>query len=106
LKVDAVRFNELMEEQKERARGARSADSPIHAVSFESGLKSAFTGYTALESQSEILEVIPGQTLGSPESDFIVLRETPFYAESGGQVSDSGTIEIPGLGKRSRYVPS
>ncbi|MFO0983923.1 MAG: alanine--tRNA ligase [Planctomycetota bacterium] len=64
---------------------------------------SRFTGYDALDSDSEILGIIQGEELAfdvaagaDPDEErprvHIVLRETPFYAESGGQVGDRGEI--------------
>ena len=84
--VDTDRFDVLMKDQKKRARGEdkfASIDSSIF-----SGVKSEFVGYDNNHTISGIQTV-------NPYKDFLelVLDVTPFYTESGGQVSDEGLIE-------------
>mgnify|MGYP000029443873 CR=1 FL=1 len=97
LKVDSGRFAQLMEEQRDRARkGGKkgTADTRMKFVKELSGdLESRFVGYETLEKETEIIGVVDDQ---------VVLRETPFYSESGGQVSDTG--EIVGGGKSFRVI--
>ncbi|MGA9116891.1 MAG: alanine--tRNA ligase [Bacteroidota bacterium] len=90
LRVDTDRVAALMEEQRSRAREARSHPSlPGAAVRrgepFPEGAEalSSFVGYTQLEVQTEIL---------APAPDCALLRANPFYAEAGGQVSDTGVL--------------
>ena len=91
LKVDMAGFDEAMEEQRQRARGAAKFDANLAAeqnwivVSPESDSK--FIGYETLEIPVRI-------TRYSEHGDDILvcLKETPFYAEAGGQVGDVGTI--------------
>ncbi|MEJ5351829.1 MAG: alanine--tRNA ligase [Melioribacteraceae bacterium] len=95
--IDENRFNQLMEEQKERAR--KSTKEKLTAANiiinttddFEvlSNNPTEFTGYDELKSEAEII--------GFKNEDgksFIILNKSPFYVESGGQVNDTGSIII------------
>ncbi len=102
LGVDEDGFRALMDEQKERARSARSAlgDFAWSADSFDfldKDRKTEFCGYTENECEAEIVALIdpvanaPIDTASEGEV-IVVLDRTPFYAESGGQVGDTGYI--------------
>jgi len=82
--VDTEVFNRKMEEQKERSRQAAKFHS-FDIVSSPSDLKTIFTGYDEFESTGEILHI---------EDNRIITSHSPFYVESGGQVSDTGVIVI------------
>jgi alanyl-tRNA synthetase len=95
LSVDDAGFRELMEEQRERARmgTARahgSADEHERVLRFAraTGFQSRFVGYETTEAHSTIgaLEHADGTLLAK-------FPESPFYAEGGGQVADSGVVE-------------
>lgn len=88
VKVDVGEFDKSMSEQKERSRGAR-ADKNItyESLNITAG-ETAFKGYESLELQAKLEQIIP---LDKGEFQ-LLFNETPFYAESGGQVSDSGEI--------------
>jgi alanyl-tRNA synthetase len=93
LTVDVVGFEKLMEEQRERARKAQKKEK----ISIEEGELTAaptkFLGYDFLEAESVVETVLPG---GKPEEITVVLDQTPFYAEMGGQVGDHGLLHVPG----------
>ncbi|MFM7775352.1 MAG: alanine--tRNA ligase, partial [Candidatus Kapaibacterium sp.] len=91
--VDVPGFDERMRQQKERSREARKAagkDAEFLAAGSElatAGVNSRFEGYETLSTESDIVFV---------EGPAVALRSTPFYAESGGQQSDNGTLLIGG----------
>lgn len=98
LSVDEEAFRSLMQEQKERARAARSDlsswDSSTNGTL--SGIAATqFTGYTEDSTSGKILAVLADGERCSAVSEgecSIILDKTPFYGESGGQVGDTGTI--------------
>ncbi len=101
LSVDRDRFQALMTEQKERARAdakARKGNAAsIEAYkSLRERLETPFVGYTELEHATKVAGIIAdGTSVASAKDGAIVelvLEQTPFYAESGGQDSDSGII--------------
>lgn len=87
LAVDESGFKECMRKQKELARNAR-ADVQSFGGQNEAWLNfkdfSEFVGYEVLETNSKVIAVF---------EEGVVLDKTPFYAASGGQLSDSGTID-------------
>jgi alanyl-tRNA synthetase len=84
--VDEPGFQALMREQKERSRSARkSLVQQVELPPIES--ISEFTGYDHTNTESKILFV---------KDNHVVLEATPFYAEMGGQLSDTGTITVGG----------
>ncbi|MBQ6152636.1 MAG: alanine--tRNA ligase [Ruminococcus sp.] len=104
IKVDIDRFHELLLLQKKRSRAARKnagADAWISDTTDLSDLPATeFLGYTDYESESKVLAIIKDgervQTAQEGETVIIVLDRTPFYAESGGQVADTGEIKDGG----------
>lgn len=94
ISVDTERFKQLMEEQKKRARSAgkfsvdQSGSSEWELVSSTDKGGSQFVGYDKFEIETQIISF-------RKEVDKFAfkLTETPFYAESGGQVADIGLIE-------------
>lgn len=86
LAVDKEGFDENMRQQRERSRKARkTVNMEIELPIVDA--KTTFTGYSEFETESEVLYV---------EDNKIILSSTPFYAESGGQISDTGTIVLAG----------
>ncbi len=103
LAIDEDGFRALMNEQKQRARDARAAlgDFGWTADSFsflDKDKKTVFCGYEKTESEAKVIALInPTESAAidtaSEGEVIVVLDETPFYAESGGQVGDSGVIK-------------
>ncbi|MGD9995834.1 MAG: alanine--tRNA ligase [Ilumatobacteraceae bacterium] len=97
--VDGAGFDAEMREQRERAKAARKGaaadddrlDSYREIV--EQFGTTEFLGYTDHTTESRVLAVVPGAPADDgTETVEIFLDRTPFYAESGGQVGDAGTI--------------
>ncbi len=91
MNVDVAAFDRLMEEQKERGRAARKDDAIASEISLASGTASRFVGHSSYEGESEVLAATAPGKIG--EQVAIVVAETPFYPEGGGQVGDRGVIE-------------
>ena len=96
--VDEEGFTRLMEEQKERARAARG-DMSNAWQGLDLGLDNTptrFTGYDHLEDDGTVLALVTeGEVSGvlkAGKEGIVVLDQTPFYAELGGQTADHGTI--------------
>lgn len=87
LYVDHAAFEVLLAEQRQRSRAAHKSHvqhvemAPLHIIT-------KFTGYENEETYSEVLNV---------NGNKVVLAETPFYVEMGGQVSDTGTLVAGGV---------
>ena len=103
LKVDEAKFDELMSEQKARAKAAwkgsgdKSAKGDFKALLEKFG-ENKFSGYEELERTSKVLALLDEdfketQILKAGEQGWAMFDVTPFYAQSGGQAGDSGEIE-------------
>ncbi|MGO9060983.1 MAG: alanine--tRNA ligase [Candidatus Binataceae bacterium] len=86
--VDVPGFEHLMLEQRERSRSARKEQTIASELALGTGISSKFVGYDRYQAQSEIL----CSHVGSDGKAEVVVAETPFYPEGGGQVGDRGTI--------------
>ena len=102
LEIDESRFEELMAEQRERAKRAAKrgrAEEQLAEVAAETG-KTEFVGYERLESDGRLVALLSdgGRTSDVHEGQEVrfVLDRTPFYAESGGQIGDQGIVRAPG----------
>ncbi len=101
--VDQEGFQALMEEQRIRARKAREALGDLAWAGIDLGLDDAtpttFTGYDGkLTAEGKILAIVtdgePCSSIRQGEEGIVVLDQTPFYAEMGGQAPDEGTITL------------
>ena len=92
--VDVAAFDKAMAQQKEQARAAGKFKMAAN-LEYE-GPATIFHGYDLLESKGNVLALykdgVPVNTLNEGETGVAVLDDTPFYAESGGQVGDCGEL--------------
>lgn len=99
--LDEEKFKECMNEQREKARNARKASDgeswKSDGIAFENIPATEFLGYTQDTCTATVLDIVSeGEhvgTVGEGANAVIVLDKTVFYAESGGQVGDTGLIE-------------
>ncbi|MDR0993262.1 MAG: alanine--tRNA ligase [Verrucomicrobiota bacterium] len=101
--IDAPVFQQFMQQQRERARAARkdhtAAENDLVSAFVEQGLFSTFVGYHRTSITTPILAILADgqavEALAEGMKADILLKETPFYAESGGQVGDTGVLTAP-----------
>lgn len=104
LAIDHHGFEKEMELQRERARKARQETGSMQVQGGDLGeftVSSTFVGYDTLETNAKIIGIFKDGKLifsaNQGEEIQLILDQTPFYAESGGQIADRGTITAEGL---------
>ena len=106
LEVDDEGFSQAMERQRERARAAAATTFAYRGAEGYADLagKTAFRGYEELEVQALVLHLLKdgkeAQNARAGERVEVILDHSPFYAESGGQVADRGTLEAENVRAR------
>jgi alanyl-tRNA synthetase len=117
--VDREGFDASMQEQRDRARAARQETDSMKVQGgplTDYTEKSEFVGYDGLTAEARVIAIAADNQFvdaaGVDEKVLVVLDRTPFYAESGGQVSDRGVLfakglnaEVSGLGKAPHGQP-
>jgi alanyl-tRNA synthetase len=103
LTIDQAGFDVAMEEQRRRSQEASKFGVDLRGGATVDA-RTAFQGYEGLESEGRVVALLrggsPADELRSGEEGEAVLDRTPFYAEAGGQVGDTGTL----TGAGSRFV--
>lgn len=96
LKVDHSGFEAAMEEQRERARGSAKFNAVLTSdegwTILDPSKETEFTGYETLQSPVQVTRF---QEIG--DDILVCLKQSPFYAESGGQIGDTGVLRSPNL---------
>jgi len=108
LEIDEEGYRKAMQEQRDKARAAWAGSgeekvNPVYKEMASSVRKTLFTGYDMLEGTGEVLAIIKADKrvneVKEGDEAEIVLDQTPFYAESGGQVGDQGEL----LGEAAKF---
>ena len=95
LSIDEAGFEEAMEAQRERARGASQFKAGAQAT-LAADIATQFTGYQTLADEGAVIALVQEgsstDALQEGQTGIVVLDRTPFYAESGGQAGDCGVL--------------
>ena len=109
IEVDTQEFAECMQQQRERARAATKGDAEAAWSTYDGTMtaileqvgETDFCGYTKNQADCKVLALVKDgarvDCLKAGEQGGIVLEKTPFYAEKGGQVGDTGIIYAPDM---------
>ncbi|WP_448548330.1 alanine--tRNA ligase [Thalassotalea fusca] len=99
IKIDQQGFDAAMRQQRERAQQASQFGTDYNEQ-LKSDKETQFKGYTNHEYSATIVELFNNEgavsTLAAGNKGVVVLDNTPFYAESGGQVGDTGVLKVEG----------
>ena len=103
--VDVAGFDAAMAEQKAKARAAwagadQAADEAVWFEVVDTVGSTEFLGYNSEIAEAQVLALVADgasvEALKEGETGFVVLNQTPFYAEAGGQVGDTGVLSLDG----------
>jgi len=103
LTIDEKGFAAAMEQQRARARAAAEHAFAYNAPAAHAGLaaRTKFVGYEATQAEGSVIALIVGaervDSVQAGQEAEVVLDRTPFYAEAGGQVGDTGTLTSDGM---------
>ncbi|AYA63729.1 alanine--tRNA ligase [Alteromonas sp. RKMC-009] len=97
VKIDEAGFEKAMEAQRARAQKASNFGANYNDL-LKIEHETAFTGYTDVEGEANVVELIHDnqfcESLTDGQEGIVVLDQTPFYAESGGQAGDRGVLKV------------
>jgi len=109
LSIDMVGFNVALEEQKRRSQEASKFGVDLRGTAAIDS-RTLFQGYEGLEAQGRVVALLKGgapvDSLSESDEGEVILDRTPFYAESGGQVGDTGVLVGVGASKAAREEKS
>ena len=106
LTIDRETFEKEMEDQRTRARNARGESSYMGSEELainklDASINTEFVGYTETECESKVLALATDadfkDSLNAGEEGYVITDKTPFYAEMGGQIGDTGVITKDGV---------
>ncbi|MCH8105716.1 MAG: alanine--tRNA ligase [Proteobacteria bacterium] len=96
LKIDQAGFDSKMEAQKNRARASSQFNAAGDLFDLDAYPATRFLGYSEFASQAKVIAIFQNgvslEVLDNGDEAMVILDQTPFYAESGGQVGDIGTL--------------
>jgi alanyl-tRNA synthetase len=98
LEIDLAGFEAEMEAQKTRARASSQFGVVSKKFNLEGYITTKFLGYDHNSAAAKVIAILQNDTsintLDNDDQSIVVLDQTPFYAESGGQVGDTGSLTI------------